>query len=117
MSDPNLPDIPPAGSPGEPLLTVGGVGSLVTAIIAALVAFAVPLSQTQQVAILGLVVALAPFLIAVVGRRRVWSPDSVRALALQVKTQRAASRMMPYTRTNPGGDGDGPVAPRRAAVD
>ncbi len=75
-----VPAVPEPGAPSEPLLTVGTVGSGVTAVLALLVAFAVPLTTAQQVAILGVALFAAPFLVALAGRGRVWSPASVRKL-------------------------------------
>ncbi len=81
MSTPDpLPQVPEPGAPKEPLLTVGTIGSGVTAVLALLVAFAVPLTQAQQVAILGVALFGAPFLVAAVGRSRVFSPATVRRM-------------------------------------
>ncbi len=81
-----LPQNPGPSAPSEPLLTVGTIGSGVTAVLALLVAFAVPLNQAQQVAILGAALFAAPFLVALVGRGSVFSPATVRWMV-----QRAAS--------------------------
>ncbi len=64
----------------EPLLTVGGIGALVSAVIALIVAFGVPLSDGQTVAILGVVAVVAPFVVAAVGRGKVYAPATVRRL-------------------------------------
>lgn len=72
LNDPNLPE--------EPLLGVGTITGLASAVIAVLVAFAVPLSQGQQVAILGLVAVVAPLVVAGVARRKVFAPATVRTL-------------------------------------
>jgi hypothetical protein len=88
MTDPApkpLPPVPGPLAPSEPLapvsLLLGGVGS----ILALLVAFNVPLTQTQQAAILGVV----PFVVAVAvwlwGRRQVFSPKTVRAMVMDEK--------------------------------
>ncbi len=89
MSTPDpLPQIPEPGAPSEPLLTVGTIGSGVTAVLALLVAFAVPLNQAQQVAILGVALFAAPFLVAAVGRGRVFAPSTVRRMVQRASVPR-----------------------------
>ena len=61
----------------EPARLIGAVTALVTAGIALLVAFGVPLTDTQQVAILSVVAAVAPLLAALVIRERVYAPATV----------------------------------------
>ncbi|GAB2951793.1 hypothetical protein GCM10027280_45230 [Micromonospora polyrhachis] len=74
-------NLPASGSePAEPLVTVGTITAGVTALLALLVAFAVPISDTQQTAILGVVAVIAPLVVAAVGRRRVYSPATVNRL-------------------------------------
>ena len=53
----------------EPLVTVAGVTAGVTAVLGLLVAFGVPITQEQQVAILAVVAVVAPIVVAVIGRR------------------------------------------------
>lgn len=48
----------------EPVLTAAGVASAVAAVMTALVAFGVDLSDDQQKAILGVVAVVAPLLVA-----------------------------------------------------
>lgn len=55
----------------EPVLTVASLTSLVTALVALLVAFGVPLSDDQQKALLGLAAVVAPIVAAAIARRRV----------------------------------------------
>ncbi len=55
----------------EPLISVSSIVAAATAIIALLVAFGVPLTEDQKVAILGLVGVLAPVIVALVTRGRV----------------------------------------------
>ncbi len=89
MSTPDpLPQNPGPGAPSEPLLTVGTVGSGVTAVLALLVAFAVPLTQAQQVAILGVALFAAPFLVAVAGRGKVFAPSTVRRMVQRASVPR-----------------------------
>lgn len=106
MPDTGLPDVPPPGAPREPLLNVGTVVTLCTAILGALVAWGVKISDDQQAALLALLAVLAPIIVALIGRTKVWSPASVRAAIIHAKTQRAQNRTMPYT-----GTGSEPIAP------
>ena len=55
----------------EPLISISSIVAGATAVIALLVAFGVPLTEDQKVAILGLVGVLAPVLVALVTRGKV----------------------------------------------
>lgn len=55
----------------EPLVTVASVTAAATALVGVLVAFGVTLSDDQRAAVLALVGVVAPFVVAVVGRRKV----------------------------------------------
>lgn len=55
----------------EPLITAATITALVTAVIALLVAFGVPMSDDQQAAILGLVAVLAPVVVGLLARAKV----------------------------------------------
>ncbi len=55
----------------EPLISISSIVAAATAIVALLVAFGVPLTEDQKVAILGLVGVLAPVIVALVTRGRV----------------------------------------------
>ena len=55
----------------EPLISISSIVAAATAIIALLVAFGVPLTEDQKVAILGLVGVIAPVIVALVTRGRV----------------------------------------------
>lgn len=70
--------------PSEPLVTTGTITAVVTALIALFVAFGLPVSDDQQAAILGVVAVVAPFVVAFVGRRRVYSPRTVAQLRREV---------------------------------
>lgn len=61
----------------EPLWSVAGLTAAATAVIALLVAFGVPLTEEQQVAILGVVAVFGPLFVAVAARRFVTPNDSV----------------------------------------
>lgn len=68
----------------EPLLTVGGVTTAVTALLALLAAFGIPLTEDQQVAILGVAAVVAPVLVAVVARR--WVSPAWKVPAVEPET-------------------------------
>ena len=53
----------------EPAITIGTISAAVGAVIALCVAFGVPLTEDQQIAILGVVSALGPIVAAVITRR------------------------------------------------
>lgn len=55
----------------EPLWTVAGLTSAVSALIALLTAFGADLTQEQSTAILGVVAVAAPTVVALVARSRV----------------------------------------------
>lgn len=73
----------------EPVVTVGSIGAAAAAVLALLVAFGAPLTDDQQVAILGVVAVAAPVVVALVARRMVTpngrvvesTPDGVTVLA------------------------------------
>ncbi|MDI5942547.1 hypothetical protein ABUL04_27450 [Micromonospora harpali] len=69
-----------AAAASEPLLTVGGVTAAGAAVLSLLVAFGLPVSADQQTALLGLVAVLAPLVVAVLARGRVYSPATVADL-------------------------------------
>ena len=60
----------------EPLISISSIVAAATAVIALLVAFGVPLTEDQKVAILGLVGVLAPVIVALVTRGKV-TPNAV----------------------------------------
>lgn len=53
----------------EPAITIGSISAGVAAVIALLIAFGVPLTDDQQVAILGVVAAVGPLVAAFLTRR------------------------------------------------
>lgn len=70
---------------GDPSAQGGTVGALVAAVIALLVAFGVPISSEQTVAVLGAVAVAGPPLTALLIRRRAWRPSSVAATLDEVE--------------------------------
>jgi nitrate/nitrite transporter NarK len=70
----------PTSEASEPLFTVGSITAGVTAVIAVLVAFGLPISDGQQSAILGVVAVAAPLAVAALARRRVYAPATVSRL-------------------------------------
>ena len=53
----------------EPAITVGAISAAVAAIISLAVAFGAPITEDQQIAILGVVAAVGPIVAAVITRR------------------------------------------------
>jgi hypothetical protein len=88
-----IPATPEPGAAKEPLLSVGTVTALVAAAIAVATAFGLPLNDEQRGAVLVLVAAVAPFAVALVARKKVFSPATTRAMVVeaaasgQVKTE------------------------------
>lgn len=78
--DSPVPLTPEPGAPKEPLLTVGTVTAAGSAVLALVVAFGLHLSDAQTGAILTVLTVAAPFLVAVIGRSRVFAPRTVRAM-------------------------------------
>ncbi len=84
MSEP-LPPIPGPDAPSEPLLSIGAITTIVTAVLALAVAFGAPISDAQQAAILAVIAVVAPIIVTLVGRTRVFSPATVRALVARTQ--------------------------------
>lgn len=53
----------------EPAITIGSISAAVAAIIAVAVAFGIPISEDQQIALLGVVAAVGPIVTAIITRR------------------------------------------------
>lgn len=70
----------------EPLVTLASITAGATALLGLLVAFGVPLTEGQQVAVLAVVAVVAPFVVAVAGRGQVTPNGSVVELALPMNT-------------------------------
>jgi hypothetical protein len=77
-----IPATPDPGAAKEPLLSVGTVTALVAAAIAVATAFGLPLNDEQRGAVLVLVAAVAPFAVALVARKKVFSPNTTRAMVV-----------------------------------
>ncbi|MBM0275313.1 hypothetical protein [Micromonospora tarensis] len=75
-----MSQIPPQDSATEPLFTVGALTAAVTAVLALLVAFGLPVSDDQQAAILGVVAVAGPLVVAALARGRVYAPATVSRL-------------------------------------
>jgi hypothetical protein len=81
MNPEPLPASPnPNTSSTEPLLTVGGAVAVITALLDMLVLFGVHMSDAQQAGVLAVVNVLAPFAVALWGRRKVYAPATVSRL-------------------------------------
>lgn len=75
-----LPEVPGAEAAEEPLLTRATIVALVTAVLGALVAFNVDLTEKQTAAVIVLAGVLSPFVVAWAGRSSVFAPRTVRKM-------------------------------------
>ena len=64
-------------SNSEPVISVAGITAAASALLALVVSFGFDLNADQQVAIMGVVAVLAPLLVGLIARGKVFSPDSV----------------------------------------
>lgn len=71
----------------EPLITIGSITGIVAAVIALLVAFNVSITEAQTTAILGVVAVVAPFIVAFVGRGKVFAPATVKRIEQKAYTE------------------------------
>lgn len=78
-----MSEIPGPNAPAEPLITVTGITAVVAAALAGAVAFGLHISDDQKAAILGVVAVIAPIVVGVWGRAKVYSPATVRALLVR----------------------------------
>lgn len=76
----NLTEYNPNPDAKNPALSVGGVSAAVGAVLTALIAFGVDLTETQVKAILGLVLVGGPVLVAAIIRAKVYAPATVARL-------------------------------------
>lgn len=97
MADTGLPEVPKPGAAKEPLITVGGITTVVTAVLVLLVAYGINVNNNQQAAILGVVAVLAPIVVAVIGRLKTWSPRSVRRVVQQAVAEERGRHRAPDT--------------------
>lgn len=75
-----MTDPVPTNPPGEPLVSVGTITAVAAAALALLVTFGLHLTADQQTAIIGVISVVAPVVVAVWGRRKVFSPATVARL-------------------------------------
>jgi hypothetical protein len=81
MNPEPLPAPPnPNTSSTEPLLTVGGAVAVITALLDLAILFGLHMSDAQTAGVLAVVNVLAPFAVALWGRRKVYAPATVSAL-------------------------------------
>lgn len=80
-----LPAVPEPGAPKEPLVSVATITALASAVLVLVVAFGLKLSADQMTALIGFIAVAAPIVVAVVGRMKVFSPATVRAMMVAKK--------------------------------
>lgn len=83
MSDPTpLPLVPLPNAPTEPLITVGVVTSFAALVLGIVSAIWLPLDDALKAKIMGGVAIAAPMIVAFIGRLKVFSPATVRAMVI-----------------------------------
>ncbi len=87
------PPVPGPGAPAEPVLSAASVVTVATAILAALVAFGLPVDANQQAALLGAIAVVAPVILGLIARSKAWAPRTVR--------QTVQAEVAKVTRTQP----------------
>lgn len=102
----------PDPSSTEPLISVSSITAVGSAILAAAIAFGLHIDATQRAAVVGLVAVAAPFVVALWGRRRVYSPATVHQLLAACRPKLATGGRAPAYRP---GRAD-PDAPRDAGT-
>ena len=64
----------------EPLLTAGAIASVISALLVLLSSFGVPLTPEQGEAINGFVAVVTPIALALITRRWVYGPETVKRI-------------------------------------
>jgi hypothetical protein len=77
-----VPATPEPDAPAEPLLSVGTITAFAAAALGVGAAFGLPLTDAQTGALLGLVPFAAALIVAIWGRKKVFSPNTVRAMVV-----------------------------------
>ncbi len=96
------PPVPgPSASP-EPVLSTASIVTVVTAILAMLVSFGLPLSDDQQAAVLGAIAVVAPVVLGLVARSKAWAPLTVRK-TVQAEVAKALRNQPPPADPPAGG--------------
>ena len=94
----------------EPAITVASITAGVTALLALLAAFGLPLTEEQRTAILGVVAVLAPLAVGLIARRSVTPSAKVAA---KVEGERVVAG--PASFQDPGTEVDVLTKPEHAA--
>lgn len=71
----------------EPAVIIGAIGSVVTALIALLVAFGLDLTAEQQAAISTVVLAIVPIVVGIITRQFVFAPATVEAVEDEIEAE------------------------------
>jgi hypothetical protein len=93
MESVTIPATPEPDAAKEPLLSVGTITAFAAAALGVGAAFGLPLTDAQTGALLGLVPFAAALIVAIWGRKKVFSPATTRAMVVeaaasgQVKTE------------------------------
>ena len=71
----------------EPVLSAGTITAAVTAVLTLLIAYAIPISDGQQSAILGVIAVIAPIVVGIWGRAKAYAPATVARLLNQRRAE------------------------------
>jgi hypothetical protein len=94
-----VPATPEPGAPKEPLWSVSTVTGIVVAALGIATAFGLHLTEKQTYSVIVFVGAVAPFVVAYIARKKVFSPNTVRAMVVTAAaTGEVATEPTPATR-------------------
>lgn len=94
----NTKPVPTGIMKEEAAISVGSITAAVTAVLALLVAYGFDISQEQQTALLGVVAVLAPVIVGIVTRSKVYSEASAQKIANSSATTQDATIEPPPAR-------------------
>jgi hypothetical protein len=81
VTDQVTPPPPGPGAPEEPVLSTASIVTVVTAVLALLVALGLPVNDDVQAAVLSAIAVIAPIVLGLLARSKVFSPFTAGAMA------------------------------------
>lgn len=96
-----VPGTPGEGAAKEPLVSVATITAVVSAVLSLGVSFGLSLSPEQTGAVVSVVTLLAPLVVALWGRRKVFAPSTVRAMVVQAAASGKVARTDSVQPANP----------------
>ncbi len=88
------PPVPGPDAPLEPVLSTAAVVTAAAAILAAMVAFGLPVDADQQAKLLAAIAVVAPVILGLAARVRAWAPATVRK-TVQAEVAKALRNQRP----------------------